>query len=255
MKRWFLFSLLFLLILAGVVAATFPAAVAYRWWGAQAPDITMQGINGTLWSGEAARFSARGQALGRVTWQISPWTLFRGIFESHLAVDGPGLKLSARVSRLADGGIALEGLSGEAEAKWLAPVLAIPLEPSGMLTVDGASLRLDAQRLPRAVDAKIVWREAGVRGLVQARFGTITIDSHGSDGRITTTIADAGDGDLEVRGKVDLVEINYKSEMTLRSRVPDGPVVEALKWIGEERPDGGRLLLIEGHLLLPAPAP
>jgi len=256
MKRWFLISLAFLLALTMVVAITFPAAVAWRWWGAQAPEIALQGINGTVWSGEAGRFSVRGQHLGRLRWTISPWRLWNGEVTARLAVDGPGLKLSGTIRKLEDGGTRIAELDGEAQGSWLGPALAIPvLEPTGRLVISDGSLHLDRDGLPRDVDVRVVWHEAGVRGQVVARFGTITIAARGNDGRIGMTIEDAGDGELEVKGKVDLDQRNYRSEIVLAPRTSEGPVVEALKWIGAARPEGGRLLLIEGHILLPEKQP
>ncbi len=252
MKRWFLLTVVFLIALTVVVAITFPAAVAWRWWGAQAPDIGLQGINGTLWSGEAGRFSVRGQQLGRLTWTISPWRLWKRELTARLAVDGPGVKLAGTIRKLDDGSTAITELDGEAQGSWLGPALAIPvLEPTGRLGVVDGSLRLDKNGLPRDVDLTMVWHEAGVRGQVVARFGTITIVARGNDGRIGMTIEDAGDGELEVRGKVDLDQRNYRSEIVLAPRTTEGPVVEALKWIGAARPEGGRLLLIEGQILIP----
>jgi len=252
MKRWFLGSLVVLILLTVILAVTFPAALAWHWLADRAPGIKMQGLNGTLWSGEAARFSAGGHQLGRLKWTLSPWRLVQGEVNSELNLDGPGIQLSALVRRTADGGLAIADVSGKAEAKWLAPALAIPvLEPTGMLSISQASAKLDAAGLPRAVDAELVWRDAGVRGQVMARFGTITIASHGEEGRIVTTIADAGDGELAVQGRSTLDQTVYHSEIHLRSRATEGPVVEALKWIGEATPDGGRLLIIDGHLLIP----
>ncbi len=251
MKRWFLGTVVVLLLLAVVLAVTFPAALAWHWIADRAPGIKLQGLNGTLWSGEAARFSAGSNNLGRLKWTLSPWRLLRGEVNSQLNLDGPGIKMSALVRQTADGGLAITDLSGEAEAKWLGPALAIPvLEPSGTLSIANASATLDAAGLPQAVNAELVWRDAGVRGQVMARFGTITIASHGDGGRILTTIADSGDGELEVNGSATLDQRVYHSEIRLRARASEGPVVEALKWIGEASPDGGRLLIIDGHLLI-----
>ena len=252
MKRWFLFTLLFLIVVTAVVAITFPAAVAWRWWGARAPDIGLQGINGTVWAGEAGRFSVRGQQLGRLSWTISPWQLWKGELTARLALDGPGVKLDGIIRKLDDGGTHITSLDGEAQGSWLGPALAIPvLQPTGRLAVAGGSLLLDRDGLPRDVDLTVVWHEAGVGGQVVARFGTITIAARGNAGRIGMTIADSGDGELEVKGKVDLDQRNYRSEIILVPRVSEGPVVEALKWIGAPRAEGGRLLLIEGQILLP----
>lgn len=37
----------------------------------------------------------------------------------------------------------------------------------------------------------------------------------------------------------------------LVSRVSQGPIVQALEWIGQPRAEGGRLLVVEGQIIVP----
>lgn len=251
-KTWFLIAALTLLALTVVVAATFPAAVAWRWWGERVPDLKLQGISGTVWNGTATRVAVRGQALGRMQWQLPFARLLGGQPLVSVDLSGPGMKLKADITRAADGALVLNGLAAEAEAGWLGPALAIPeLEPTGLLVTEGASLVLLPNGLPQAIDARIEWRNAGVRGQVVARLGTLVIEAHGKDGRIEASVADQGDGDVEVLGGAVLDKGVYRSETILVPRVEQGPVVEALQWVGTPRPEGGRLLVVEGRILVP----
>lgn len=253
MKRsWLWISLATLLLLALVVIATFPAALAWRWWGDRVPDVRLSSLSGSVWNGQALRVAVRGQALGKLKWQVSPWSLLGGNPAATLTLDGPGLKLSGVFAAAAERQVRISGLEAQAEAGWLAPALAIPaLEPTGMLNVSGASLLLSATGMPREIDARIEWREAGVRGQVVARLGTMVIEAHGRDGRIDATVADQGDGEVEVRGQVRLDQGQYRGETVLVPRASEGPVVEALQWVGEPRPEGGRLLIVEGRIAVP----
>lgn len=253
MKRgWLWLSVLGLVILVVTVAVTFPAALAYRWWGERAPEVHLQGLSGTIWSGSARSAALRGQALGTLSWQISPWALVQGGLSARLQLAGSGIELKADVQTLADGGLRLSAVDAEAQASWLAPVLAIPaLEPTGSLQVSGAELELDRARLPRSADAKLVWRDAGVRGQAVAHLGTITLVAAGSDGKIRIDAQDAGDGDLQVQGGASLEAGRYRSEIVLVARVNEGPIVQALEWIGAPRSEGGRLLIMEGRILVP----
>lgn len=251
-RRWLLLGLVGLLVLAVVVAATFPAAVAWRWWGDRVPDLRLQGITGSVWSGTAQRVAVRGQTLGTLRWQLSPWALFGGVVQADVDLSGPGLKLSSGVRAERNGPILLEDLSAEAEAGWLAPALAIPaLEPTGTLSLSGARLLLDRTQLPREVDATLYWNQAGVRGQAVARLGNLTVVAKGRDGQIQLDIRDAGDGELEVRGTATLDGDRYRSEVVLVPRVAEGPVVQALQWVGEPRAEGGRLLIVEGQIVVP----
>ncbi len=254
MKRiWILLAIVAVLLSAAVaVALTFPAAVAWGWVSERAPDVRLQGVGGTVWNGHATRISVRGQVLGRLEWRLSPWQLLSGSPRLHLDVDGPGLKLAGELLRHDAEHIAIEHLNVETEAGWLAPALAIPeLEPTGMLVSQDASLILARTGLPRALDARIEWREAGVRGQVVARLGTLLIEARGKDGRIDAEVRDNGDGEVQIEGKASIDQSSYRSEVVLVPRVSEGPVVEALQWVGQPRPEGGRLLIVEGSIILP----
>lgn len=249
--RWLWIGLAGLLLLFAVVLATFPAALAWRHLEERAPDLRLQGIEGSIWNGRAQRMALRGLTLGSLQWSLSPWSLPRGRPQLDWKLDGPGLELSARTTVLGQE-ILLEQFSGEAEAGWLGPALAIPaLEPTGRLRSEGAMLRLSADGLPLDVDAIIDWLDAGVRGQAVARLGSMRIEARGRDGDIHVRVEDGGDGDLEVRGTARLQGRQYRSEVRLLPRVAEGPVVEALQWVGEPSADGGRLLLIEGEILQP----
>jgi general secretion pathway protein N len=250
-KTWFLITAATLLALTVVIVATFPAALAWRWWGERAPDLKLQGVSGTIWNGTATRVAVRGQSLGRLQWQVPLLRLLGGNPGVSIDLSGPGMKLKADIAGAADGALAISRLAAEAEAGWLGPALAIPeLEPTGLLVTDGASLLLSRTGLPRAIDARIEWRDAGVRGQVVARLGTLVIEAHGKDGRIEASVADQGDGDVEVLGGALIDQGSYRSETILVPRVTQGPVVEALQWVGTPRPEGGRLLVVEGRIMV-----
>lgn len=250
MKRiWFLVAAATLLTLSVVVLATFPAAVAWRWWGERVPDLKLQGISGTVWNGTATRVSVRNQMLGRMEWQVPFWALIRGAPSVRVDLSGAGLELNAVVVRQSADALSLSELNAQAEAGWLGPALAIPeLEPTGLIITENASLVLSRSGMPQAIDAAIEWRNAGVRGQVVARLGTILIQAHGSDGRIQASVVDQGDGEVEIRGTASIDQGSYRSETILVPRVQQGPVVEALQWVGAPRAGGGRVLIVEGRI-------
>lgn len=250
MKRiWILVAAAILLALSAVVLATFPAAVAWRWWGERVPDLKLQGISGTVWNGTATRVTVRGQVLGRMDWQVPFAALVRGAPSVRVDLSGPGLQLKAVIARQSADALALSELNAQAEAEWLGPALAIPaLEPTGLVVTENASLVLSRGGMPQAIDAAIEWRNAGVRGQVVARLGTILIQAHGRDGRIQASVVDQGDGEVEIRGTASIDQGSYRSETILVPRVEQGPVVEALQWVGAPRPGGGRVLIVEGRI-------
>ena len=173
----------------------------------------------------------------------------RGAPSVRVDLSGPGLQLKAVIARQSADALALSELNAQAEAEWLGPALAIPeLEPTGLVVTENASLVLSRGGMPQAIDAAIEWRNAGVRGQVVARLGTILIQAHGRDGRIQASVVDQGDGEVEIRGTASIDQGSYRSETILVPRVEQGPVVEALQWVGAPRPGGGRVLIVEGRI-------
>lgn len=89
MKRWPLLAVLGLVTYLVFALVSFPARVAVAWFAP--PDITLTGIQGTVWKGRAALGAVAGVALSDLTWDLQPAGLLLG-------------RLGAEVTtRLADG--------------------------------------------------------------------------------------------------------------------------------------------------------
>jgi general secretion pathway protein N len=249
-RRWLWIGLGGLLLLLVLVAATLPAALAWRHLSERVTGLDLAGVQGSIWQGSAREIVVRGQRLGSLQWRLSPWAALSGKPRVELAIEGPDLRLSGTWKALAAGS-EFSALSGEIDAGWFAPALDIPaLEPTGRITVAEGRLVLDGQGVPNGGDLVLRWLQAGVRGQVQARLGTIVIEARGSEGLITASVSDGGDGDVAIAGQFQLQDLAYRGEVRLNARVSEGPVVEALQWIGMPSGDGGRLLIVEGRLLL-----
>lgn len=54
----------------------FPARVAYQWFAP--PELSLSGISGSLWRGQANRARAGGIYLQDLSWRLQPLALFRG---------------------------------------------------------------------------------------------------------------------------------------------------------------------------------
>jgi general secretion pathway protein N len=56
--------------------ATFPAAVVVQWF--VPPELSVSGVQGTLWSGSTTSIAADGLAVRDVRWSVRPWQLLLG---------------------------------------------------------------------------------------------------------------------------------------------------------------------------------
>jgi hypothetical protein len=95
--------------------------------------------------------------------------------------------------------------------------------------------------------------------LAQADLGNIRIDVQPSAGGISGQInsADAAQGKaaLRVVGEFQLIGQEYTADVRLQPSGNNPNIEQALRWIGEPMQDGGRLLKIQGRIVLPEKKP
>jgi len=245
--RRFLVLLVLLAIVAGALAWTAPADLAYRLFGARLAPLEAQGLGGSVWDGNAERVSAMGLVLGRATWHVDRMAALRGTLRGDFAVDGRDVNGRAKFAR-GPGALDVEALRTRFPAQLLAPALDIP----GLVLL--GTLELDVERLQfsdgllRTAKGKATWRDLGVSGGAEARLPGLEITfAPDAAGNIVADIHDLG-GALAIEGRTTIAGMHYSSETHLYLREPNPQLEEALKWIGERSPDGGSLLRIEGEI-------
>jgi general secretion pathway protein N len=92
------------LVFVGVAVATLPASLLVSHLP---PDLTVEGVNGTVWNGGADTISLRGAALGSFSWQAEPASLLEGRLDYRIQVTRPDGYVRGRIG--ATGGGALVG--------------------------------------------------------------------------------------------------------------------------------------------------
>lgn len=254
MSRGAIWALVLLsgLMLLVVLAVTLPARVAWGLLAADYPQAQMSGLTGTLWNGQAEQFSVNQQALGKLNWQLQPLSLLRGAPRISVQLAGPTLQVETRLLSRDDGALELHALQARADAAWLAPALGIPLlVPTGRLEVDFTELVLLPGGLPERADGNIRWLDAGVSGLAQTSIGAVEFTALGRDRQISGEIRNLGPSTLLIAGSYALSGVKYQSEVKLRAENNDPTLMQVLKYVGEPSSDGGRLLKIQGEILVP----
>ena len=73
MKRYIVIGLL---VFAAVLLVTFPASVAYQLFAP--PDLRLNGISGSVWSGSADEGMAGGAYIRQIRWRMKPADLLKG---------------------------------------------------------------------------------------------------------------------------------------------------------------------------------
>jgi len=197
MKRWRWHILLFVVVYGVSLLGTMPAVLALHWAEPvlmKMPEHpTLQGIDGTLWSGHASQVVYRGMPLGDVQWHVSPWALLIG----RLTV---AVKLNNRDGYL-DGVLStgfsaerwhLSQVQGQVPAslvKGLAPGL--PVVPSGTFALVIDDARFEHARL-QSLDGRIVWNKGGIASPLPLEFGDLLAEFSSGTSGISGHIKDSG---------------------------------------------------------------
>lgn len=243
-----------LLVTGGIVAflvflvALVPATVLTRWLP---PDVAVDGLEGTVWSGHASGLALRGRALGAASWSCRPWALLALEWSCRVELQPPGGTVSALLSG---------DFSGkEIEARDLAgqlPItnfegIATPKGWTGLLDLDVTRARI-AGGLPQDAEGKIVVRglkAPGPRGELLGDFeltiGEGSVGTESLSGRLT----DLG-GPLRVRGTIELRrDRSYFASGEVSPGPGAGPAIfDTLGFLGPPDLAGRRPFTVEGTL-------
>jgi hypothetical protein len=237
-------------IVAGFLAWTLPADVAYRYGTKYLGPVVLTGVRGTVWDGHADGISVLGRDLGEIDWHAQKIPLLRGQFVADLRVKGADVDAAGVLTRSSDGSLLAHDLRFSVPAELIAP--AIDLRSlkllgtiSGVLTqaTFASSALSDASGTAR-------WSQAGVTGAAEARFSDMLADfASQADGSISGNVRDDGNGNLAVNGTFKVSFNAFEAQATLAARNGDPQVAETLRYVGEPQPDGSSKLIVHGQML------
>lgn len=165
MRRLLLPGLLALVFLLLVLLALAPARLLA--WVLPPGQLVVAGLSGSLWQGSAARVQVGTAAgplqLGRVDWELSPWSLLglapRVQLQSHWGTQRLSGELQLTGSRLTGlDGLRIRDLNANLDADLLRHLAPLALE--GKLSVQIARLELRDGRPWSLSGGRLVWQRA-----------------------------------------------------------------------------------------------
>ena len=247
--KWLFVLLLILVVVAGAIAWTLPADVAYRYVASRLGPVSLVGVRGTVWQGHADGVSVFGRDLGEIDWQVEKFPLITRRVHADLRIRGADIDTSGLIERDSDGRITAHDVRFRLPAAMMSPVLDVPsLSLLGTITGTFAKITLH-DGLVSDANGAARWTDAGVSGTAEARFSDILAEfTSKPDGSVGGTVADDGKGNLEVSGNFTLATTGYQVEAFLAARNDDQRVQEALRYVGQPQPDGSSHLIISGQL-------
>lgn len=241
-------TLIVLLVIAGVVAATCPAQYAYRFFADRLGAVKLAGISGSVWNGHALRIQVFDQELGALNWHLQAAPLLDRELIAHIDLSGGEVAAAGVVERSADGTISMRDATFHFPASMAAPALDIP----ALQLLGDIDVRLTLAQLRgawvSAASGSLRWNNAAVTGVAQAQLGDLEATfSSAPDGAIAGVVHDLG-GPLQVNGSFKIAGGSFDAEALLAARDGNPQVIEALRYIGEQQADGTSLLKIHGGL-------
>lgn len=243
-----------LLVIAVVVVWTLPAQMAWHMFGSRNATVQLSGISGSVWHGHANQVRASGAALGALDWQLQLAPLLHGQMRASTRLSGGPIQARGEVWRDHDGRVEIHAMHLDVPAQELQTMVDMPqLRLRG--SVDGF---IDHAVIKgvwfEALKASARWKDAGVSGSAQARFGDVLTDFHLDGARhVIGVIHDTGKGPLAVQGKFDATLVSYTLVVHLRARDPDNlNLQEALMHLGQRQPDGSVVMRVSGRAQTPS---
>ncbi|MDN5925105.1 MAG: type II secretion system protein N [Xanthomonadales bacterium] len=252
--RNLLLVLIVLLVIAIVVVWTLPAQMAWRMLAPKVSTLQLSGLSGSIWHGHAEQVSVAGAPIGALDWHLRVAPLLRGELHADTTLAGGPMTAKGEVWRDRDGRIESHAMQVQVPAQQIQSALDLPsLQLLGHfdIFIDQAVIKgVWFEQLK----ASARWRDAGVSGAAQSRFGDV-LGEFGLDANkhVLGTIHDSGKGPLLVQGTFKASPIGYDLIAHLRARDPNNlDLQEVLMYLGQRQPDGSVVLRSSGQAQVPS---
>ncbi len=232
-----------------VLVTTFPAERVSGMLQDQVAELSLNGVSGTAFSGQAAQVVYQGLDLGPVHWRFRPLTLLLGRLEYRIELTHPDNHGQFNVGKTLTGRTYLHGL----DIELLADRLINHYSPT---TVDtSGTLRLVFETLDPGADysgevnGRLVWQDAVILEPLSLVLGRLELEIVTDDGELVGRFVDGGD--LGVSGEMALsATYAYRVNLLLRPVNDISPATRELleKNAAQRQPNGDYRIDTSGQL-------
>jgi general secretion pathway protein N len=228
------------------LVALFPARLALAWFAPA--EFRTAGVEGTIWSGRAARASAGGIFLAPLSWEFRPSALLGGAAGYRIDAEMPGGSVRGDVAVSVTGALKVSDLQASVPLESVSRIMPVA-QAEGRLRADIERGRFDdgwPSELVGTVSVEdLVYRPAGSNSIGNYRVEFLPTE----DGGLRGVLADGG-GPLEVAGEIALTgERNYELRGEVKAR-PGAPaaLANSLRFLGSPDEAGRREFSLAGRL-------
>ncbi len=196
---------------------TLPAATVIGLLGDSVPQISMQGVSGTIWNGSARRITISSKhVIDNVNWSVCSWRLLTA--EACVELDASYRKnsLQGQIGVGITGSLVARDFYTEIDAQSLGDLAGLPIgKLDGLVSIQLESVNWTNEQTPSAV-GKLHWKNAAVTIAETAKLGDVEITLIESDDfPLMATIKNKG-GQININGESHVSDDgNYISELKL----------------------------------------
>lgn len=232
-----------------ILLVTIPANRASQLLEEKFAGLSLQGVTGTIFSGQAARVVIQDLGLGPVSWSLRPWALFLGRLEYRIKVRDATLQGDGAVGLGLGGDLFVHDLTAELQPDPLVNHFA----PVAVKTTGQVSLLIDSLELsdgfPRELAGLVSWSDASILEPVDLSLGQVEMVLSRVEEGIVGNLSNTS-GATAVSGDLSLAPAGqYRINLLLTPGAATSPdIMELLTSFGEPKPGGAYLITDSGQL-------
>lgn len=198
-----------------ILIVTFPATRISASLEDRVADLAMNGVSGSLFSGQARQVVYQGLDLGTIHWQFRPWLLLLGRLEYKVELDSPANSGHLYAGKTLTGRTYLDDVDIEVLPDRLVNHYSlVTFSSSGTMQLLFETLS-PGEDYSGEVAGRVIWRDAVILEPVSLVLGQLEMDVSTRDGQLVGQFEDSGD--LGVSGEVALSPVNeYRVDLLLR---------------------------------------
>ena len=218
------------------LVGTLPASHAYSLFKNGLGSLHLYGLEGSLWSGQAAHADYGQQRLGPVRWELQARKLLVGRLELVWHSAGETSKINMDIARKLSGAVWLRQIDGHLPVADLPSLPNLgPVKPQGVLGMDLRDITIKKGILTSGRGRR-VWHGAGFSAPQPVALGDLEITLSSDASGVKCVLHDTG-GPLQAQGTLLLKPDGaYQFTGTLAARNPE--LAEGLKFLGTPGPNG-----------------
>lgn len=198
-----------------ILIATFPATRISDSLAERVTDLSINGVSGSVFSGQAVQVVYQGLDLGTVHWQFRPLRLLLGRLEYRIELDYPANAGHLNAGRTLTGRTYVDDVDIEVlPGRLVNHYSPVTFNSSGTLQLLFETLS-PGDDYSGEVVGRVIWRDAAILAPVSLVLGQLEMDVSTEDGQLVGRFENSGD--LGVSGVVALSPDNaYRVDLLLR---------------------------------------